>query len=555
MLTHLHIENLAVIESVDLDFRSGFSVLTGETGAGKSVLIHSLNLILGERIGKDLIRSGCEKATVSALFSALPSAALQAFSEQGFDAEDEVLIQRELSLDGRSSVRINGRPATVSMLRDLSGFLVNIHGQHDNRALLDPATHVNYLDEFAGNGSEKEEYKRIFRELKQVLNEIASVNTDEQSRMQRLDMLDFQIAEIDDAALQPDEEERLTQRRDVLSHAEKIESALNSAYLLCAEENNAKDKLFRASSDLENVRAFDPTLEDLSVRLVSICEELDDLCGDLRDFLDTRSFDPTELDEVESRLDLIYRLKRKYGASVAEVLAFRDRAYTEREALTSSAENLDRLNQEKERLFVLLKKAAAALTESRMVAAKKLESVLTDGLAFLDMPNTGFRVRIVPAGTFTPNGADAVEFLLSANLGETLRPLSKIASGGELSRIMLCMKTVLQGEDDAQTLIFDEVDTGVSGKAAEKIAMKLKEISADKQVVVVTHLAQIAAYAHQHYLISKSVTDQRTFTAVTPLNQTGRVQELARIIGGITPTEATLAAAEDLLRHGCEYSL
>ena len=555
MLTHLHIENLAVIESADLDFCSGFSVLTGETGAGKSVLIHSLNLILGERVGKDLVRSGCDKATVSALFSALPAAAVKAFSEQGFDAQDEVLIQRELSSDGRSSVRINGRPATVGMLRELSGYLVNIHGQHDNRALLDPATHVSYLDDFADNLSVREEYKGIFRQLKQILNEISSINTDEQSRMQRLDMLDFQIAEIDDAALQPDEEERLLQRRDVLSHAEKIESALNSAYLLCAEENNAKDKLSHASSDLESVRAFDPELEDISNRLVSLCEDLDDLCGDLRSFLDTRSFDPSELDEVESRLDLIYRLKRKYGSSVQEILDFRDRAFSERDALNSSAENLDHLNREKERLFGLLKNAACELTESRAVAAKKLEAVLTEGLAFLDMPNTGFRVRIEPAGTFTPNGADSVEFLLSANLGESLRPLSKIASGGELSRIMLCMKTVLQGENDAQTLIFDEVDTGVSGKAAEKIAMKLKEISTDKQVVVVTHLAQIAAYAHQHYLISKSVAENRTFTAVKPLDQSGRIGELARIIGGISPTQATLAAAEDLLRHGSEYNL
>ena len=550
MLEHLHIENLAVIESADLEPRRGFSVLTGETGAGKSVLIHSLNLLLGERVGKDLVRSGCQKATVSGLFSDLSPRVLKLLSEQGFESDGEVLIQRELTADGRSSVRINGRPSTVSMLRDLSAGLVNIHGQHDNRALLDPATHAGYLDEFAENAAEKETYVSCFRALKKVLNEINAVNTDEQTRMQRLDLLSYQVGEIDGAALQPGEEEELSRRREVLSHAEKIESSLSSAYGLCSEDNAARDSLGRAASLLEGVASFDEGLKALSVRLTSLYEDLEDLSSDLRSYLDGQSFDPSELSAVEERLDLIFRLKRKYGSDVGEILAFRDKAAAELEELNSSEERLEHLLAEKERLIGLLKKAGTALTESRKKAGEKLAKLLTEQLAFLDMPNTGFCVSVTPAGSYTPQGADSVEFLLSANLGESLRPLSKIASGGELSRIMLCMKTVLNSSADAETLIFDEVDTGVSGKAAEKIAIKLKEISRGKQVLVVTHLAQIAAYADEHFLIAKAVSDQRTRTTVTPLTREGRIGELARIMGGLNPTSATLAAAEDLLAHG-----
>ena len=553
MLERLHIENLAVIESADLDLRSGFSVLTGETGAGKSVLIHSLNLLLGERVNKDIVRSGCAKAAVSGLFTNLSEGTVALLNQLGFDTDGEVLVFRELTADGRSSVKINGRPATVTILREFSGRLVNIHGQHDNRALLDPSTHVRYLDAFARNNALRERYESIFLELKKVMRSISEIGADEQTRMQKIDLLSYQINEIDSADLRPGEEEELSQRRTVLANAEKIESSLTSAFALCSEENNARDKLRQACYDLESVASFDSRLDDLSNRLTSLSDELDDLSSELREFLDGQSFDPSELNETEERLDLIYRLKRKYGSSVEEILAFRDTAATELERLNSSSEQMDALLAEKERLYGLLKKAAAELTSSRKRPGEALEKDLTAQLAFLDMPNAGFKVQISSAGSYTPNGADAVEFLLSANLGEALRPLSKIASGGELSRIMLGMKTVLTLEDDAQTLIFDEVDTGVSGKAAEKIAMKLKDMSRGKQVVVVTHLAQIASYADEHYLIAKSVSDQRTFTTVTPLDRSGRIAELARIIGGISPTDATLAAAEDLLRTGSNY--
>lgn len=552
MLEHLHIENLAVIECADLDLRAGFSVLTGETGAGKSVLIHSLNLLLGERVSKEIVRSGCAKATVSGLFTNLPQGTVNALNEQGFDADGEVLIQRELTSDGRSLVRINGRPATVSMLRDFSGRLVNIHGQHDNRALLDPATHIRYLDAFAKNDGLRVCYETVFSQLKQVLRRISEIDTDEQARMQKIDLLSYQVSEIDAADLKAGEVEELAQRRTVLANAEKIQSSLSSAYALCSGENNARDKLGQVSSDLEAVAPYDARLSDLSERMTSLCDELEDVSAELRDFLDSGSFDPSELNEVEERLDLIYRLKRKYGPTVEDILLFREKAFAELEALNSSAETMDELNAEKERLYGLLKSAAADLTASRKKAGEILEKDLTAQLAFLDMPNTGFCVKVDPAGSFTPKGADTVEFLLSANLGEALRPLSKIASGGELSRIMLGMKTVLTLEEDAQTLIFDEVDTGVSGKAAEKIAMKLKEISCGKQVIVVTHLAQIAAYGDDHFLIAKSVADNRTYTSVTPLDRSGRIGELARIIGGINPTKATLAAAEDLLRIGVD---
>ncbi len=550
MLERLHIENLAVIESADLDLRPGFSVLTGETGAGKSVLIHSLNLLLGERVGKEIVRSGCSKATVSGLFTDLSEETITLLRDQGFDAEGEVLLQRELTNDGKSSVRINGRPATVSMLREIAGRLVNIHGQHDNRALLNPATHIRYLDSFAKNDEIRKRYETVFSELKQILRRISEINTDEQTRMQKIDLLSYQINEIESADLKPGEEESLDQRRSVLSNAEKIESSLASAYALCSGENNAREKLGQACYDLENVASFDSRLSELSQRLTSLSDQLDDLSADLREFLEGQSFDPSELNEVEERLDLIYRLKRKYGSSVEEILEFRDKAAAELELINTSAEQINELNLKKGRLYEELKTVASELTESRKKAGKSLEGILTEQLEFLDMPNTGFCVKIDPAGTFTPKGADVVEFLLSANLGEDLRPLSKIASGGELSRIMLSMKTCLTLEEDAETLIFDEIDTGISGKAAEKVAMKLKEISEGKQVVVVTHLAQIAAYAHEHFLIEKSVSDNRTYTTVEPLDNSGRIGELARIIGGISPTQATLAAAEDLLRTG-----
>ena len=549
MLEQLHIENLAVIERADLDLTKGFSVLTGETGAGKSVLIHSLNLLLGERVSKDIVRSGCPKATVSGLFTDLSPATLSLLCEQGFDGE-ELLIQRDLTCDGKSTVRINGRPATVSMLKDLSEHLVNIHGQHDNRALLDPATHVRYLDAFAKNEDVRQEYEATFGQLKQVLRKISELNTDEKTRMQKIDLLTYQVHEIDAACLRAGEDEALEKRRTVLANGEKIEASLASAYALCSEENNARDKLNQACASMERIAGLNETLGDLSRRLTSLSEDLDDISSDIRRFMEDSSFDSSELNEVEERLDLMFRLKRKYGPSLEDVLSFRENAAAELETLDASAERLDALNEEKTRLYEQLKSVALRLTESRKQAGKTLEQTLTRQLAFLDMPNTGFSVQITPAGSYTPKGADAVEFLLSANLGETLRPLSKIASGGELSRIMLAMKTVLTLDEDAQTLIFDEVDTGVSGKAAEKIAMKLKEISVDKQVIVVTHLAQIAAYANQHYLISKSVSDQRTFTSVTLLDHKGRVGELARIIGGISTTESTLAAAEDLLHIG-----
>ncbi len=549
MLEQLHIENLAVIEELDLDLSDGFSVLTGETGAGKSVLIHSLNLLLGERVGKDIVRSGCPKATVSGLFTGLSPSTLSLLEEQGFDG-DEVLVQRDLTCEGKSTVRINGRPATVSILKDLAGHLVNIHGQHDNRALLDPATHIRYLDAFAKNDAIRLEYEDVFGQLKQILRRISELNTDEQTRMQRIDLLSYQVREIDAASLRLGEDEELERRRCVLANGEKIESSLSAAYALCSEENNARDKLGQACGELERIADVNDALSQLSQRLTALSEELDDLSVDLRQYAEEYAFDPSELNEVEERLDLIYRLKRKYGPSLEDVLAFRDKAAEELDSLDASAERLDELNAEKEQLYTRLKEIAARLTESRKRAGKTLEETLTHQLAFLDMPNTGFSVNITPAGSYTPKGADTVEFLLSANLGESLRPLSKIASGGELSRIMLAMKTVLTLEEDAKTLIFDEIDTGVSGKAAEKIARKLKEISADKQVIVVTHLAQIAAYADRHFLIAKSVSDQRTYTSVTSLDHSGRVGELARIMGGISPTEATLAAAEDLLRNG-----
>ncbi len=553
MLEHLHIENLAVIERVDLDLSAGFSVLTGETGAGKSVLIHSLNLLLGERVSKDLIRSGCEKATVSGLFTSLPPAAVGYLNDQGFEVEDEVLIQRSVTSEGKSTVRINGAPATLSMLRECAGRLVNIHGQHDNRALLDPATHILYLDSFAKNDGVLRCYEEIFLQLKQVLRQLSALNTDEQTRMQTIDLLNYQVGEIDGADLKIGEEEELQARRTVLANGEKIESALASAYALCSDENSARDKLRQASYLLENVASFSPELEELAQRLTGLADELDDVSSDIRDYADTQSFNPTELDAVEERLDLIYRLKRKYGSQIRDILAFRDKAAEELEKLNSSAETTEELTAEKERLYGLLKKAAADLTQSRKEAAAILEKNLTAQLAFLDMPNTGFKVKIESAGTYTPKGADTVEFLLSANLGEALRPLSKIASGGELSRIMLSMKTCLTLEDDGDTLIFDEIDTGVSGKAAEKIAMKLKEISFDKQVVVVTHLAQIAAYAAHHFRIEKNAVGERTYTSVTPLDRRGRVEELARIIGGIHPTEGAVQAAGDLLDIGENY--
>ena len=554
MLDHLHIENMAVIESADLDLRSGFTVLTGETGAGKSVLIHSLNLLLGDRVLKDCVRAGCEKASVSGLFTGLSESVRNVLSENGIDvSDDELLIRRDLTADGKTTVRINGAPATLNMLRSVTGYLVNIHGQHDNRALLDPATHVRYLDAYAKDDALLAEYKKIFSELKELLSRIRAVSLNEQERMQKIDLLEYQINEIDAAALRPGEEEELSARRVILGNAEKIESSLQSACEALSGDGNGRDLVNDAAGDLSSVENFDSALADLAQRLNAICSDLQDVAFDLRDYLDNRSFDPAELDTVEERLDLIHRLKKKYAPTCEEILEYRQKAAAELDTLRNSAATQDALTAEKTRLFAELKRAGEVLTAARNQAAQTLQTRLCEQLAFLDMPNARFSVRIVPAGEFTPEGADKVEFLLSANPGEPLHPLSRIASGGELSRIMLSMKTVLTVDEDASTLIFDEVDAGVSGKAAEKIAMKLKDLSAGKQVLVVTHLAQIASYADEHLLIAKSVSGDRTYTSVTPLDHAGRRSEIARIVGGLNPTPAAVAAAEDLLAIGAAY--
>ena len=550
MLNLLQIENIAVIEQAEIQFSGGFNVLTGETGAGKSIVIDAISAILGERAYRDVIRTGTSKAGVRAVFSQVPE--LSWFEENGVEYDPgELLIQREIYADGKNVCRVNGRPVTVAILKKLGGSLVNIHGQHDSQQLFDESNHLTYLDLFAQNQQQRREYEDAFQKAEAVRREIRRLSMDEGEKLRRVEALQFQIQEIERAELQPGEDEALETRRKVLQNSEKLVDGLAravSALYGDEDRDGAAGLLSEAEHALGRITRYDDGLRDAAERLSELSSAVQDLSEELRDRVDELSYSGEELEQIESRLDVIHRLRRKYGGDVAAILEYLERARQELDEIEFASDRIEQLTKQLRGLDQEAERAGLALRETRLQAAKELERRLAGELAALDMPRAQFvcQFESQPMGE---GGMDLVRFLMTANVGEALKPMSKVASGGELARIMLAIKNVLAEQDAVGTLIFDEVDAGVSGRAAQKVAEKLRAVSRGKQVLCVTHLPQIAAAADHHLLIAKSERNGRTYTHVTPLDKEGRKREIARIIGGAEITETTLKSAEEMLAN------
>lgn len=551
MLREITIENLAVIEHAHIPFGDKLNVLTGETGAGKSILIGGINAVLGQRMNKEIVRTGAQKAIVAALFSSLPRAAKEKLSEYGFDPnDDELILQREISADGGSTVRINGRVSTNAILRDISQALINIHGQHDNQILLSPERHLAILDSFGNLEGALAEYRDSFRHLQAIAREINRLSVSAAERAQRLDLLTYQIGEIESADLGENEDVQLEAERKVIRNAAKLLDGLNSAYagLSGVEElTGAVELVGDAAAAVEEIADTMEGLGELQARLSSAAIELDDIKQELSDYIDSIEADPKRLGFIEERLSDIHSLQRKYGGTIADILEHLEKCRNELEQMEASDTMLEDLQQQKREALRIVKQQAEAISTQREQAAQRFISLVTAELSYLNMPNVRLAVQS-ERGKLTVNGLDTVEFLISANEGEPPKPISKIASGGELSRIMLALKSVLADKDDIPTLIFDEIDTGVSGRAAQKIGSKLAEIAQHRQVLCVTHLAQIAIMASDHLLIEKNAKDGRTFTQVLPLDFEARKHEIARIMGGDNVTELLLQNAEELLK-------
>ncbi len=549
MLRTLFIENIAVIEKTSIDFQSGLNVLTGETGAGKSIIIDAINAIMGQRTSRDIIRTGASSAFVSAQFENLNPSAAAKLEELGFEAEDDVLIvQRTLSAGGKSTCKINGRPATLSMLRELSSRLINIHGQHESYALFSPDTHLGYIDSYGGTAELKAAYLEKYNTYKILKKKLNSANSDESERLREIDLLQFQSQELFDADVREGEEEELQAERSSLMNFEKIFSLLQRAKMMLDGEDadGGAEAVDIAASAMRSAADYDSSYEEISNSLTDIYYNLRDCAESISDAIDNLESDPRRLEEVEERLDLLGRLTRKYNCSADELPALAEQMQTRLEELLNYDKNRDELIEACEKAEREALELAGQLSEKRAKAAAVFAAAVREEMRFLNMPN----VELVPRFEKTPlspDGIDKAELLISANPGETPRPVAKIASGGELSRMMLAIKTVLAATDDTGTLIFDEVDTGISGSAAEKVGLKLKEVSKDSQVLCVTHQAQIAALADFHYLIEKRVEQGRTFTVVNQLDREARIHELARIIGGVNITQAALSHAESML--------
>jgi DNA repair protein RecN (Recombination protein N) len=549
MLSNLQIENIAVIKSASIDFENGFNVMTGETGAGKSIVIDSLNAILGERTSRELIRSGADSASVCAEFQNVGDNVKNELEKLGIEKDDTLIVSRKLTPDGKNVCRINGMPATVSMLKALGVQLVNIHGQLDNQSLLSPETHCSFIDKLAGSGRELNEFKELYSLYIKKENELKSLNTDVNEKNRRLDILNYQIEEIQKADIRPGEKDELTEKLGFLRNAEKVLDLLHTAYAALngdGEMPGAADIAADAASKLLSAADYSSDFAETANGVNDAAMNLSAYTEELRDKIYSLDYDPNETERAEERLDVIYRLSQKYGDSEEDILAYLENAEKERDALSFSDERAEQLRAETERAYNEALAAAKKLSEIRIEAGKKFSADVERELAFLDMPSVKFIVND-SVGELYENGIDNIEFLLSANAGEEPKPLSKIASGGELSRIMLAIKCVLSELDDIDTLIFDEIDSGVSGRAALKIAAKMKELSKTHQVICVTHLAQIAAFADEHKLISKEEKDGRTYTCIASLDYNGRKYELARIMGGLTVTQSILNSAEELL--------
>ncbi len=551
MIQTLYIENIAVIEKTSIDFNSGLNVLTGETGAGKSIIIDAINAIMGQRTSKDIIRTGEQSAFVSAQFENINDEVINKLTELGFSDDDGTLIlQRTLNINGKSTCKINGRPATVSMLKELSGNLINIHGQHESYELFSPETHIDYIDRFGGCEELLEDYRKKYREYKILKKKLNEANADESERLREIDLLSFQSNELFQADIQIGEEETLETERTSLMSFEKIFSLLNQAKMLLCDDNSegGVEAVGSAASAVQKAASYNPEYEQISDTLTDVYYNLKDCSDSISDAIENLDSDPQRLEEIEERLDLLNRLSRKYNCPCDELPALAESVQSRLDELINFDKNRDELIEACEKAEKITMLAAEKLSEHRRKTAEEFASKVKNEMSFLNMPN----VELVPyfeTTDFSSKGIDKVELLISANPGETPRPVAKIASGGELSRMMLAIKTVLSGTDTVDTLIFDEVDTGISGSAAEKVGLKLKEVSENSQVLCVTHQAQIAALADYHYLIRKQVDDGRTYTDVSRLDHDGRKNELARIIGGVNITEAAFTHAESMLNE------
>ena len=548
MLNLLHIENIAVIESADISFGTGFNVLTGETGAGKSIVIDAISAILGERAYRDMIRTGEEKASVRAVFSQV--APLDWFNENGVPYDRETVIQRDIFLDGKNVCRVNGTLVSVTMLRKLGIQLMNIHGQHDSASLFDEENHLIFLDDFSSNQALRQAYQEKYQAVAALRREIQRMTMDEGEKLRRMETLQYQIAEIEKAELEPGEDEALEERRKLLQNAERLSKGMDEAVeaLYGGEESDgAAGLLTQAEHALGRLSRFSDSFTSLHERVTDLMYQVRDAAEEAKDMRDDLSYSADELEQIESRLDVIYRLRKKYGTTCQEILDYLEKARKELADIEFADDRLEKLKQKQQKAEKEAWAAAEALRQNRRENAEIMSARILQELKELDMPRVQFSCQFREL-ELQPNGADAVAFYLSANAGEALKPLSKVASGGELARIMLSMKNVLAEKDQIATLIFDEVDTGVSGRAAQKVAEKLRKLAQHKQVLCVTHLPQMAALADTHMLISKCERDGRTYTSVTPLDTEGRKRELARIIGGTHITETTLKSAEEMLR-------
>ena len=555
MLSSLQIENVAVIQKAEVHFEPGLNVLTGETGAGKSILIDSINAILGNRTSKDLVRTGAAKAVIRAAFEQVPPAVLDKLEQSGYERSEALLLSREITAEGKSSCRINGMPATAAVLRELCGGLISINGQHDSVGLLNPAHHLDILDDYAQNRTVFQEYYTLYRELVRVKRELDALITDEAEKQRKIDLLQYQVQEIEDAGLTAGEEQTLENRRKVLSNASAIRDRLAQSYALLSGSDDAAgavDLLGEASNAVDAAAQLDPALTAAAGQLLDLYYNAKDVAADLIGRLDAYDTNDAELDEVEQRLDLLYRLKRKYGSTVEDVITFGQKAREELDNIQHSQQRHDALQAEKLRLYAKAREKAEALTQTRLKAFEELNTRISGTLDFLNMPGVRMTLRHT-RGPLASHGQDSIEFYISTNPGEAPKPLAKIASGGELSRITLAIKNAMADKDAVPTVIYDEIDSGVSGKAAGRIGEVLRQSAQGHQILCITHTAQIAALADCHLLIQKNVSNERTYTEIHPLDENGRVEALARLISGDHVTELSRANAREMLqehKHG-----
>ena len=551
MLSSLQIENVAVIQKANVHFEKGLNVLTGETGAGKSILIDSINAILGNRTSKDLVRTGAAKAVIRAAFENVPPAVLDSLEKAGYERSEALLLSREITAEGKSTCRINGMPATAAILRELCGGLININGQHDSVGLLNPAHHESILDAYAQNRTEYQEYYAVYRELVKIKRELDAQITDESEKQRRIDLLSYQVQEIEDAALTAGEEQTLESRRKVLSNASTIRDRIAQCYALLSgddETPGAVDLLGEASNAVDAAAQLDGELSTSAGQLLDLYYNAKDAAADLIGRLDAYETNDAELDEIEQRIDLIYKLKRKYGDTVEDIIAFGQKAREELELIQSSQERVEHLQAEQHRLYVLAREKAETLTQTRLKAFEELNKRISGTLDFLNMP--GVRMTLHHArGPLASHGQDSIEFYISTNPGEAPKPLAKIASGGELSRITLAIKNAMADKDAVPTVIYDEIDSGVSGKAASRIGEVLRQSAEGHQILCITHTAQIAALADCHLLIQKNIANERTYTEIHPLDEDGRVDALAHLISGDHVTELSRAKAREMLEQ------